>query len=80
MAVVIDASIAVAWCLRDRPGTPDADDAIEQGGIEGITVPDLFWHEVRSTLLVGERKDVRMLSIETDANHADEAVSILSQT
>ena len=92
MAIVIDASIAIAWCLRDRSGTPDADVAIERGGAEGIIVPDLFWHEVRSVLLVGERKgriavgtmsdhmqDVRMLSIETDADHADEAVSILSR-
>ena len=83
--------IAVAWCLRDRLGTSDADDVIERGGVEGIIVPDLFWHEVRSTLLVGERKgridvgtnnhmqDVRMLSIETDADHADDAVAALSR-
>ena len=92
MAIVIDASIAVAWCLRDRLGTPDADDAVERGGAEGIVVPDLFWHEVRSVLLVGERKgrievgtmndhmqDVRMLSIETDARHADDVVAALSR-
>ena len=92
MAIVIDASIAIAWCLRDRPGTPDADAVIAQGGLEGIVVPDLFWHEVRSVLLVGERrgrikigtmndhmKDIRTLSIETDADHADEAVSTLSR-
>ena len=84
MAIVIDASAAIAWCLRDRPGTPDADATIEHGAVEGIIVPDLFWHEARSTLLVGERKgridvgimndhmaDVRMLSIEADADHAD---------
>ena len=92
MAIVIDASVAIAWCLRDRPGTPVADATIEQGGVEGIVVPDLFWHEVRSVLLVGERKgrieagtmndhmaDVRMLSIETDAAHADDAVATLSR-
>ena len=92
MAIVIDASVAIAWCLRDRPGAPDADATIEQGSAEGIVVPDLFWHEVRSTLLVGERKgrikvgtmndhmkDIRSLSIETDADHADEAVSNLSR-
>ena len=92
MAIVIDASIAIAWCLRDRPGTPDADAAIEQGGLEGIVVPDLFWHEVRSVLLIGERKgrievgamddhmkDIRTLSIETDADQDDAAVSTLSR-
>lgn len=92
MAIVIDASVAIAWCLRDRPGTPDANAAIEMGRAEGIIVPDLFWHEVRSALLVGERKgrikvgtmadhvqDIRMLSIETDAGHADAPVSALSR-
>ena len=92
MAIVIDASVAIAWCLRDRPSTLVADATIEQGGLEGIVVPDLFWHEVRSVLLVGERKgrieagtmndhmaDVRMLSIETDAAHADAAVAALSR-
>ena len=57
MAIVIDASVPVAWCLRDRSGTPAADAAIEQGHLEGVVVPDLFWHEVRSVLLVGEHKD-----------------------
>ena len=41
MAIVIDASVAIAWCLRDRPGTLVADATIEQGGLEGIVVPDL---------------------------------------
>ena len=92
MAIVIDASVAIAWCLRDRSGTPAADAAIEQGRLEGIVVPDLFWHEVRSVLLVGEHKgrievgtmddhmkDVRMLSMETDSNHADETISRLAR-
>ena len=92
MAIVIDASVAIAWCLRDRPGTLDADAVIGQGGLEGMVVPDLFWHEVRSALLVGERKrrieagtmndhmkDIRMLSMATDADHADEAVANLSR-
>ena len=92
MAIVIDASVAIAWCLRDRSGTPAADAAIKQGRLEGIVVPDLFWHEVRSVLLVGERKgrigvgtmddhmkDVRMLSMETDSNHADETISRLAR-
>ena len=92
MAIVIDASVAIAWCLRDRPGTLSADATIEQGGVEGIIVPDLFWHEVRSVLLVGERKgrieagtmndhmaDVRMLSVETDAAQSDDTIAALSR-
>ena len=55
-------------------------------------MPDLFWHEVRSVLLIGERKgrievgatndhmkDIRTLSIETDADQDDAAVSTLSR-
>ena len=92
MAIIVDASIAIAWRLRDRLGTPYADAAVERGGTEGMVVPDLFWHEVRSVLIVAERtgriavgtmdnhlKDIRALEIETDANHADEAVSALAR-
>ena len=92
MAVVIDASIAIAWCVRDRPGTPDADLAIEQGESEGALVPDLFWHEVRSALLVAERrgrigvgtteahlKVLRGLSPQTDGDHGDNEVTALAR-
>ena len=92
MAVVMDASVAIAWRLRDRPGTPYADAVVERGGLEGMIVPDLFWHEVRSAMIVAERngriaagtmddhmKDARALSIETDAHHADESVSNLAR-
>ena len=51
MALVIDASIAIVRRLPDRPGTPYAGTVIEQGGLENVVVPDLFWHEVRSVLL-----------------------------
>ena len=77
-----------------RAGAPTryADVAIELGRLEGIVVPDLFWHEVRSVLLVGERKgrievgtmddhmkDIRQLSVTTNAHQADGAVSTLSR-
>ena len=51
MVLVTDASVAIARRLRDRPGTLYADSVIEQGGLENVVVPDLFWHEVRSVLL-----------------------------
>ena len=92
MAVVVDATVAIAMRLRDRPGTPYADAAIERGETEGMVVPDLFWHEVRSVLIVAERngriddggmirhmKAIRQLTIETDADQADEAVSALAR-
>ena len=56
MAMVIDATIAIAWCLRDREGTARADVVMEQASSETIIVPGLFWYEVRSVLVVAERK------------------------
>ena len=92
MAVVIDASIAIARRLRDRPGTPCADSVIEQGGSESIVVPDLFWHEVRSVLLVAERqgridvgttedhlKDLRQLSLQSDSDQDDDRLTALAR-
>ena len=92
MAVVIDASIAIAWCVRDRPGTPDADVAVEQGESEGALVPDLFWHEVRSALLVAEHqgrieggeserhlKVLRGLALRIDGDQKDKAVTALAR-
>ena len=63
MAFVIDASVAIAWCLRDREGTAQADAVMERASSETIIVPGLFWYEVRSVLVVAERKN----RIEADA-------------
>ena len=92
MAIVIDASIAIARCLRDREGTFYADTVVEQGGLEGILAPDLFWHEVRNVLLVGERrgridtgttedhlKDLRGLFLQTDSNQDDARIAALAR-
>ena len=92
MAIVIDASIAIARRLRDRPGTPYADSVIEQGGMENVVVPDLFWHEVRSVLLIAERqgridagttedhlKDLRQLSLQSDSDQEDDRIAALAR-
>ena len=92
MTVVIDASIAIANRVRDRPGTPYADAIIEQGRLDAFIVPDLFWHEVRSVLLVAERQgrieagtaedyldDLRDLSLQTDSDQRDEDVTALAR-
>ena len=63
MAIVIDTSVAIAWCLRDRKGTNQADAVMERALAETVIVPGLFWHEVRSVLVVAERKE----RIEADA-------------
>ena len=92
MPIVIDASVAIAWRLRDREGTPFADSTIEVGESEGMIVPDLFWHEVRSVLLVAERQGrieigstedhmqtFRKLRPETDGGQDDDQVAALAR-
>ena len=92
MALVIDASVAIAWRLRDREGTPYADSAIERGGLESVVVPDLFWHEVRNVLLGAERKgridagtaedhlkDLRQLSFQSDSDQDDDQTAALAR-
>ena len=92
MAIVIDASIAIAWGVRDRPGVLYADTAIGRRGLESILVPDLFWHEIRSVLLVGEHrgridagttedhlKDLRGLSLQTDSDQDDGQIAALAR-
>ena len=63
MAIVIDTSVAIAWCLRDRKGTAQADAVMERASSETAIVPSLFWHEIRSVLVVAEQKE----RIEADA-------------
>ena len=92
MTIVIDASVAIALRLRDREGTPYADFAIERGGLESVVVPDLFWHEVRSVLLVAERreridadttedhlKNLRQLPLQSDSDLKDGQVTALAR-
>ena len=56
MAIVVDASVAAAWCFRDEEGTWEADDVIARLSAETGIVPGLFWHEMRSVLVVAERR------------------------
>jgi predicted nucleic acid-binding protein len=54
-ALVIDSSVAVAWCFSDER------DAYSQSVLDGLAatravVPDLWHLEVANTLLVGERR------------------------
>ena len=90
MAIVIDASVAIAWCLRDRDGTPCADAAVGRVAMEDGVVPDLFWHEVRSVLLVAERngragttedhlEDIRLLPLSTDGDQSDHQTAALAR-
>ena len=84
MAVVVDASVAAAWCFRDEEGSNEAEKAIARLSSETGIVPGLFWHEMRSVLVVAERIDrleasaadrhlrrLRLLPLVTDNDQSD---------
>ena len=53
--LVIDTSVAVAWCLRDEERTAEADTIVSRLLDETGIVPGLFWHEMRNVLVRAER-------------------------
>ena len=63
MAIVIDASVAAAWCFRDESGSAKADAVMVRVLSETSIVPAIFWDEMRNILIVAERRG----RIETEA-------------
>ena len=57
MAVVIDASIALAWCFPEEEGSSAADAVAMQIIREPGMVPALFWSEIRDVLIRSERDE-----------------------
>ncbi|CAN7665354.1 type II toxin-antitoxin system VapC family toxin [Bosea sp. LjRoot9] len=55
MTLVIDASIALAWCFEDE-ASPESDAIAERVRQSGAIVPGLFALEIGNILLQGERK------------------------
>ena len=56
MAIVVDASVAAAWCFPDEEGSSSADSvAVQLIGEVGI-VPAIFWYEIRNVLIRQERR------------------------
>jgi predicted nucleic acid-binding protein len=53
--LVIDASLALAWCFGDEK-SPTADKAIDQVRDEGALVPSLWRLEVANVLFAAERR------------------------
>jgi predicted nucleic acid-binding protein len=53
--LVIDASLALAWCFGDEK-SPAADKAIDQVRDEGALVPSLWRLEVANVLFAAERR------------------------
>lgn len=54
--IVVDASLAAAWCLREPEGIAIADRMIERMRTETAVVPGIFWHEMRNVLVIAERR------------------------
>ena len=55
MAVVIDASVAAAWCFSDERANA-ADRVLDELSRHGGVVPAIFWYEIRNVLVVNERR------------------------
>lgn len=92
MPFVLDASIIGSWAFPDE-SSPVADTAQERIGFDHSVVPALWWYEVRSVLLIGERTgriepagtagflaDLARLSIEVDRDPASEVVLALARS
>lgn len=92
MAIVIDASVAAAWCLRDDEDTATADAAMARVADERSIVPGIFWHEMRNVLIVAERRGrieseaaerhlrrLRLLPLVTDHDQDDVETVALSR-
>jgi predicted nucleic acid-binding protein len=54
MAIVVDASIAVAWAFDDE--RPSAVHALSHVQADGGIAPGLWWYEIRNSLLMNERR------------------------
>lgn len=55
MTLVIDASIALAWCFEDE-ASPATDAIADEVRTSGALVPSLFHLEVGNILLQAERR------------------------
>jgi predicted nucleic acid-binding protein len=87
MAFVIDASIAASWWMPDETH-PGAHDVLRRFARENVLAPALWWYEIRSILIVSERRgridhsgliaflaDMGQLEIELD--HAPESSVVI---
>lgn len=55
MALVLDSSVALAWCFEDET-TPYTESVLERLREDGAVVPAIWPLEVANVLLVGERR------------------------
>ena len=91
MTLVVDASVALAWCFSDEI-SDTADRARDAVVAHGGLAPCLFWHEVRNVLMTNERRrrideagskrflrTLRELPVETDDGHDDDTLMTLAR-
>lgn len=91
MAVVIDASIAAAWCFPDERAQA-AERVLDILPQTGGVVPGLFRHEIRNILTVNERRGridrtqsalfltrLRNLQLTQDDSHDEDTVLALAR-
>lgn len=55
MSFVVDASVAIAWCIDDE-ATPDTEAVLDRLRADGATVPAIWPLEVANALLTAERR------------------------
>ena len=92
MAIVIDVSIAAAWCFPDEQAAA-AERALHDLPRLGGVIPALFWYEIRNVLIVNERRTrivqtdsarflmrLRNLHLLRDEVHDEESVMTLART
>jgi predicted nucleic acid-binding protein len=90
VAFVIDASVAIAWALREDDMLANL--ARERARIEDAAVPMLWWFEVRNALIVNERRgritelqtarflhEISPLAITTDGSPDESSVLTLAR-
>ena len=91
MPIVIDVSIAAAWCFPDEEAAA-AERALHDLPRLGGVAPALFWYEVRNVLIVNERRAridrtdsarflmrLRNLRLLRDEAHEEESVMDLAR-
>ena len=91
MAIVLDVSVAAAWCFPDEQAVA-ADRVLDELPYAGGVIPGIFWYELRNVLVVNERRAridrvgstrflmrLRDLRLQHDANHDEETVMELAR-
>lgn len=72
MPIVVDASVAAKWLLRDE-GSKSADAVLETVGHDGAIVPAIFPFEIENILIVAQRRK------RIDAGAIDEGLKLLAE-